>query len=319
MPGEILASVSHVSRSFFDRLAVDDVSFDICRGEVLGLLGPNGAGKTSTMRMLCGILAPGGGRIAVGGHDIVEAPEPAKALIGYLPEQPPLYPDLTVDQYLEFCAGLRRIPGRQRAVVVGRAREKCGLMGFGRRLIGNLSKGYQQRVGIAQAIVHDPPLIVLDEPTVGLDPVQIVEVRSLIRELGADHGVLVATHILPEVRAACDRVLIIGNGRVLLDQSLATLHQCGDGAAFIVALRAPPAPEALRAVPSVTAVQQLDALRFRVSAADGPDTAAQLAVAAARGGWGLFELVPETDTLEQTFLRLTRDDGGGTVMEPRPR
>jgi ABC-2 type transport system ATP-binding protein len=192
-------------------------------------------------------------------------------------------------------------------------------MGFGRRLIGNLSKGYQQRVGIAQAIVHDPPLIVLDEPTVGLDPVQIVEVRSLIRELGADHGVLVATHILPEVRAACDRVLIIGNGRVLLDQSLATLHQCGDGAAFIVALRAPPAPEALRAVPSVTAVQQLDALRFRVSAADGPDTAAQLAVAAARGGWGLFELVPETDTLEQTFLRLTRDDGGGTVMEPRPR
>ncbi len=224
MSGETLAVLNHVSRSYGRRLAVDDMSFEIRRGEVLGLLGPNGAGKTSTMHMLCGVLAPGAGHITIGGHDIIESPRLAKASIGYLPEQPPLYPDLSVDQYLDFCATLRRIPRAQRNRARHKAKERCGLMDVGARLIGNLSKGYQQRTGIAQAIIHDPDLIVLDEPTVGLDPAQIVAIRALVRELGATHGVLVSTHNLSEVRSICDRVLIMGAGRLLLDQPLATME-----------------------------------------------------------------------------------------------
>lgn len=315
MPAETLALVSHVSRSFSGRLAVDDVSFEIRRGEALGLLGPNGAGKTTTMRMLCGVLAPGSGRIVVGGHDIAEAPEAAKANIGYLPEQLPLYPDLTVDRYLEFCAGLRRVPRVRLGEAVRRARDRCGLLGVGGRLVGNLSKGFQQRVGVAQAIIHAPALIVLDEPTAGLDPAQIVETRSLIRELSANHGVLISTHILSEVRATCDRVLIIGNGRLLLDQSLSAINDAGAGAGFTAALRAPPDLQTLRSLPQVAAVEQVDAQRFRVSTANSADIAAEFAAAATRGGWGLFELVPDAGTLEQTFLRLTRGDGAGAATD----
>lgn len=223
MINETLAVVSHVSRSYGRRRAVDDVSFEIRRGEVLGLLGPNGAGKTSTMNMLCGLVAPGGGSITINGHDLGEMPRAAKAGIGYLPERPPLYPDLTVDQFLDFCAELHRVAPAARAGAVRNARERCGLAGVGGRRIGNLSRGYQQRIGIAQAIVHEPALIVLDEPTVGLDPAQIVGIRALVRDLGARHGVLISTHILSEVRSMCDRVLIIGAGRLLLDQSLAAV------------------------------------------------------------------------------------------------
>lgn len=227
MIGETLAVVKHVSRHYGARRAVDDISFEIRRGEVCGLLGPNGAGKTSTMNMLCGIIAPGGGSITVNGHDIGEEPRAAKTGIGYLPELPPLYPDLTVDQFLGFCAELHRVAPAARANAVRAARERCGLADVGGRRIGNLSRGYQQRIGIAQAIVHEPALIVLDEPTVGLDPAQIISIRALVRDLGARHGVLISTHILSEVRSLCDRVLIIGAGRLLLDQSLAQVDGTG--------------------------------------------------------------------------------------------
>jgi ABC-2 type transport system ATP-binding protein len=314
MTGDTLAVVSRVSRSYGARLAVDDVSFEVRRGEVLGLLGPNGAGKTSTMQMLCGVIAPSGGSITVGGHDIVEAPRAAKARIGYLPERPPLYPDLGVDQYLDFCAALRRVPRARRAAAVRAARDRCGLAGVGGRRIGNLSRGYQQRTGIAQAIVHDPELIVLDEPTVGLDPAQLMSIRALIRELGADHGVLISTHILSEVHGLCGRVLIIGGGRLLLDQSLAALDT-GSGSEFFVALRAPPPLEALRAVPGVAAAAAAGPQRFVISGEPGADAAVAVSEAAARGGWGLFELVPRAGALEETFLRLT---GAAMPAEPAP-
>lgn len=220
MTGDTLAVVAHASRSYGRHCAVDDISFEIRRGEVLGLLGPNGAGKTSTMQMLCGVIAPGAGRITILGHDIVEEPRAARSALGYLPEQPPLYPDLTVDQYLGFCAELRRIPRPARATAVQRARERCGIDTIGGRRIGNLSRGFRQRIGIAQAILHDPALVVLDEPTAGLDPAQLVSVRGLVRELGVDHGVLISTHILSEVRSLCDRVLIISAGRLVLDRDL---------------------------------------------------------------------------------------------------
>ncbi len=318
MLGETLAAVTHVSRSYGGHRAVDDISFEIRRGEVLGLLGPNGAGKTSTMRMLCGVLAPESGRIRVCGHDIIEAPRQAKAAIGYLPEQPPLYPDLTVDQYLDFCASLHRMPRAGRAAALDRSKTRCGLLDAGRRLIGNLSRGYQQRVGIAQAILHDPALIILDEPTVGLDPAQIVAIRALVRELGATHGVLVSTHILSEVRSVCDRVLIIGAGRLLLDQSLATLGENRDSGGFVLALRNPPAMQTLQALPGVTAVEQLDGQRFRITGREGAETAVEAANAAALGGWGLFELVPATGALEETFLRLTSGDSPPPAAGPQP-
>jgi ABC-2 type transport system ATP-binding protein len=318
MPAETLAVVTHVSRSYGGHRAVHDISFEIRRGEVLGLLGPNGAGKTSTMRMLCGLLAPQSGRINVGGHDIIEAPRQAKAAIGYLPEQPPLYPDLTVDQYLEFCASLHRMARADRAPALEQSKARCGLQDVGRRLIGNLSRGYQQRVGIAQAILHNPALIILDEPTVGLDPAQIVAIRALVRELGTTHGVLVSTHILSEVRSVCDRVLIIGAGRLLLDQPLATLGENRDSGGFVLALRNPPAMQVLKALPGVTGVEQLDGQRFRITGREGAETAMEVADAAAEGGWGLFELVPATGALEETFLRLTSGDSLPLAAGPQP-
>ncbi len=318
MLGETLAVLTHVSRSYGGHRAVDDISFEIRRGEVLGLLGPNGAGKTSTMRMLCGVLAPESGHIRVGGHDIIEAPQQAKAAIGYLPEQPPLYPDLSVDQYLDFCASLHRMARANRAAALERAKTRCGLQDVGRRLIGNLSRGYQQRVGIAQAILHDPALIILDEPTAGLDPAQIVSIRALVRELGATHGVLVSTHILSEVRSVCDRVLIIGAGRLLLDQALATLGENRDSTGFVLALRNPPAMQELTALPGVTEVVQIDAQRFRITGREGAEAAMEAAVAAALGGWGLFELVPATGALEEMFLRLTGGDNPPLEAGPQP-
>ena len=203
--------------------AVDNISFEVRRGEVLGFLGPNGAGKSTTMRMITGNLAPSHGRITINGIDILEHPKRAKSHIGFLPEQPPLYRELSVDEYLQFCARLNRIPRQQQADAVSMAKQRCGLHDVGRRLIGNLSKGYQQRVGIAQAIIHSPAVVVLDEPTVGLDPIQIREIRQLIRDLSQEHSVILSTHILPEVQATCDRVQIISQGKLVLTDSIENL------------------------------------------------------------------------------------------------
>ena len=314
MHKDTLIVVEHVSRDYGNHRAVDDISFSVARGEVLGFLGPNGAGKTTTMHIICGVLAPTSGRVNIAGYDIAEQPESAKAHIGYLPEQPPLYPELSVDQYLRYCACLRRVPRSRRAAAVANARARCGLEQVGGRLIGNLSRGFQQRVGIAQAIIHSPSLVIMDEPTVGLDPHQIVEIRELITELGADHSVILSTHILPEAQTICDRVLIIHEGRLILDKAIDALH--GDGVpAFTVALSRPPVPEELEGVAGVTAVQALDRNRFRISCAAARDTAEALAAAAARSDWGLYELVPEAGTLEQTFIRLTR---GEEATRPAP-
>jgi len=308
MDRETLITVERVSRWYGRHLAVNDVSFSVRRGEVLGFLGPNGAGKTTTMRILCGVLAANSGRVTIAGHDIAEEPKAAKAHIGYLPEQPPLYPDLTVDQYLDYCARLRAVPRARRRSAIANSRERCGLADAGGRLIGNLSRGYQQRVGIAQAIVHSPAAVILDEPTIGLDPRQIVEIRELITELGDDHSVILSTHILSEVQTTCDRVLIINRGRLLLDQSIDALGGDREHRQFTIALRSPPVPEELDAAAGVVSVQALDRHRFRISFIGGDDAAAELVEHAARSGWGPYELVPDAGTLEETFLRLTSGD-----------
>ena len=222
----------NLSKRYGDVVAVDDVSFQVERGEVVGFLGPNGAGKTTTMRMLTGFLPPSDGSARVAGHDIFEEPLAARRAVGYLPETPPLYPEMLVERYVDYVARLKDVPRAERTAKVGRALERCGLADVSRRVIGTLSKGYRQRVGLAQAIVHEPPVLILDEPTVGLDPVQIAEIRDLIRDLAggdgdARHTVILSTHILPEVEAICRRVVMISAGRKTVDAPLAELTAGG--------------------------------------------------------------------------------------------
>jgi ABC-2 type transport system ATP-binding protein len=225
MSKEVLVQAEHLYRYYSQTCAVSDVSFDLAKGDVLGFLGPNGAGKSSTMQMVTGNLAPSAGQISIQGIDLLDRPKEAKNAIGYLPEQPPVYRELTVDEYLHYCARLNRIARAHIPGAMDTAKQRCGLGDVGARLIGNLSKGYQQRVGIAQAIIHSPAVVILDEPTVGLDPIQIREIRSLIRELGNDHGIILSTHILPEVQATCNRVQIIHHGQLVFADSTAGLEQ----------------------------------------------------------------------------------------------
>jgi ABC-2 type transport system ATP-binding protein len=219
----LLVEAKQLYRYYGKHCAVQNVSFSLRKGQVLGFLGANGAGKTTTMSMLCGNLAPSSGEIRINGVDLLDNPVAAKQYIGYLPDQPPLYKDLTVNEFLHYCAQLHRVPKGEVAAAVAVAQQRCGLNEVTNRLIGQLSKGYQQRVGIAQAILHNPPLIVLDEPTVGLDPIQIKEIRSLIKELGVEHGVILSTHILSEVQETCTDVQIIHQGQLVLNKTLAEL------------------------------------------------------------------------------------------------
>jgi ABC-2 type transport system ATP-binding protein len=222
---KITVSAKDLSRSYGARCAVRNIGFELRQGEVLGLLGPNGAGKTTTLQMLAGCLAPSTGTVEICGINLLEHPRQAKALLGYLPETPPLYRELSVDEYLRLAARLHRVPKHEIAAAVNQAKQRCGLSEVGQRLVGNLSKGYQQRVGIAQAIVHNPRVVILDEPTVGLDPIQIREIRSLIRELGGEHSVILSTHILPEVESVCDRIQIMNRGQLIFGGDMSELKQ----------------------------------------------------------------------------------------------
>ncbi|MBN2431245.1 MAG: ABC transporter ATP-binding protein [Acidobacteria bacterium] len=214
-----MIEVSHLSKLYGNFPAVRDLSFRVRPGEILGFLGPNGAGKTTTMRILAGYMPPSGGTCRIGGKDVMDHPLTVKRRIGYLPEQVPLYPELTVEEYLGFIARVRAIPAGERGGALDRIAVRCGLKDVRKKLIGRLSKGYRQRVGIAQALIHSPDVIILDEPTIGLDPAQIREVRELIRSLGEDHTIILSTHILPEVSQICQRVLIINHGRIIAEDT----------------------------------------------------------------------------------------------------
>ncbi len=308
MAEETLISVEHLFRYYGDHRALHDISFNVMRGEVLGFLGPNGAGKTTTMQILSGVLAPSMGRVIVGGIDILDAPKKAKASIGYLPERPPLYPELTVDEYLHYCARLHGMHRKTIVRAVEYCKERCGLENAGHRLIGNLSKGYQQRVGIAQAIIHGPAMVILDEPTLGLDPIQVRAIRKLIRELGSDHSVILSTHVLPEVQVACDRVLIIHQGRLVLNDRLDNLGRNVAANFLRVAFTLPPDLAELNQVPGVQHVQKLDQNRFRIQTDGNAHVPEAIAKIAVKADWGLLELARESHSLEETFIRLTCGD-----------
>jgi ABC-2 type transport system ATP-binding protein len=307
MENQILIEASGLSRRYGATLAVRNLDLTLRKGEILGLLGPNGAGKSTTMKMLAGCLAPSGGSIKINGVDLAAEPKAAKASLGYLPEQPPLYPELTVDEYLRFCAGLHGIAAGAREAALQRAKQACGLTEVAPRLIGNLSKGYQQRVGLAQAIIHRPPVIILDEPTVGLDPIQIREIRALIKELGQSHSVILSSHILPEIQAVCGRVMIIDKGRSVYSEAIDRSAQQRIESVF-VGMRRPPALEILRALPGVKRIEPLDGGLFRLEPDQNSDPREALAEAAANNGWGLFELRSQAKTLEEVFVELTSGD-----------
>lgn len=307
MNSDVLIRVEHVWRYYGALCALHDVNFEVRRGEVLGFLGPNGAGKSTTMQIISGNLAPTRGRVWINGIDILDEPKRAKARIGFLPEQPPLYRELTVDEYLRYCARLHGIPRERESAALDSARERCGLTAVGNRLIGNLSKGYRQRVGIAQAIVHMPAVVILDEPTAGLDPIQIHEMRALIRELSAEHSVILSTHILPEVQAICDQVQIIHRGELVLKDSIEGLERRMQGASLRVGLRQPPELPQLQAIAGVQGAERLEDGAFRL-VCSGSDVAETVARQAAENGWGLYELSPERLSLEQIFMELTRSE-----------
>jgi len=305
MTEEILVSVERLSRRYGETQAVDGVSFTLGRGQVLGFLGLNGAGKSTTMRMVAGVLAPDAGRILIEGADLLDQPRQAKQAIGYLPEQPPLYRELTVDEQLRYSARLHGLDRAASHRAVAGVKERCGLADVGRRLTGNLSKGYRQRVGIAQAMLHDPPVLILDEPTVGLDPVQTREIRALIRELGQERGVILSTHLLPDVQVTCSHVQIMQSGRLVYAGALADLRQRRQSTCLRIGLNAPPSVAELATLPAISRVEELGGGRFRLHHPAGAAPSAALLEQARAGGWDLWELTPENASLEQIFVDLT--------------
>ncbi len=304
MDTKILIEVEQLYRYYGHHLVVDAISFELSQGEVLGFLGPNGAGKSTTMQMITGNLAPSAGRVTINGIDLLDQPRRAKAEIGYLPEQPPVYVDLTVDEYLIYCAKLHRVSSGQRGKAIARAKQRCGLEQVSRRLIGNLSKGYQQRVGIAQAILHDPTVVILDEPTVGLDPNQIRDIRGLIRELGEHHGIILSTHILPEVQATCSRVQIINRGKLVFSETMQSLEKQLTSQVLVLETRDPPNTEALLQIDGIDAIDTLTDHRMRLHF-NGENPAGAVAASVATHGWKLVELALDRQTLEQVFVDLT--------------
>ncbi|PPE74989.1 ABC transporter ATP-binding protein [Solimonas fluminis] len=307
MESEVLIEARALTRRYGPTLAVDGLHLTLRKGEILGLLGPNGAGKSTTMKMLTGNLAPSAGEVLIGGKSLREDAKAAKRALGYLPEQPPVYGELTVDEYLDYCASLHGIARKSRPEAVASAKRDCGLADVSRRLIGNLSKGYQQRVGLAQAIIHRPPVIILDEPTVGLDPIQIREIRALIAALGRNHSVILSSHILPEIQAVCSRVMIINRGRAVYNEPVTAVKSAAFGAIAAVFRQLPDA-RTLETLAGVRRVLALGEGRYRIEVDGSADPREAIAGAAVEGGWGLLELRAEAQTLEEIFVELTSRD-----------
>ena len=313
-PPSITLSARNLIRHFGQRKVICDISLKLRRGEVLGLLGHNGAGKSTTLQLLTGALLPDSGQIEICGFDLARQPKEAKARIGFLPETPPLYREMRVDDYLTFSARLHQMPSSQIASALDETKRRCGLQDFAKKIIGTLSKGYQQRVGIAQALIHQPEVIILDEPTVGLDPSQIRDIRALIRELGDAHSVILSTHLLSEVESICDRVEIMHHGRLIYGDSSVKMQQYGHQTGFIVTLLAPPALSQLQAISSVQQVEQLSANQFRVLHEIGTDAATALLALAAQHGWQAQQLVPLQARLEDVFVQITEGQISGSPV-----
>jgi ABC-2 type transport system ATP-binding protein len=312
----IVIDVQHLCKDYGSFRALDDVSFHVDQGEVVGFLGPNGAGKTTAMRILTGYMSPTAGQASVAGFDVFEDSLEVRRRIGYLPESVPLYTEMSVWAYLSYMASLRRVPDRERAI--WKAMEACHIEDRADTLIAKLSKGLRQRVGLAQAILHDPQVLILDEPTIGLDPKQIIEVRELIQEIGREHTIILSTHILPEVSQTCGRVLIINKGRIVAkgtpDELTARLR--GGGRVLVQVGR--PAADTLAALGDIDGVLEVIPQgegRFEVLCPPDVDRRPQLAQAVVERGWELLELRTVDMSLEDVFLELTTEERPGESMD----
>ncbi len=312
-----MIEVKNLTKRYGDHLAVDNISFQVDEGEILGFLGPNGAGKSTTMNILTGYLSASDGTVSINGHDILEEPNEAKANIGYLPEQPPLYMDMTVREYLDFMYDLKKCALPR----VKHITEICKVMKIEHvygRLIKNLSKGYKQRVGMAQALIGNPPVLILDEPTVGLDPNQIIEIRSLIKSLGKHHTVILSSHILPEVEAVCDRVIIINDGKIVADDTAENLSSSVTADRRLQVSIAAPAKEAAHLIAGIKGVERVDIIAskevgvstFIVEVTPGTDIRRDLFIRLAQKEWPLLSSKPLAMSLEDIFINLTVRNGG---------
>ncbi len=310
-----MIQVEGVTKRYGPKTAVKNISFEVDRGEIVGFLGPNGAGKTTTMRILTGFLPPTSGTARIGGFDVRESPIEVKRRIGYLPETPPLYPEMEVGAYLRFVAGIKGIPKREIGRRIERVLERTSCGDVRDWLIGKLSKGYRQRVGLAQALIHNPEVLVLDEPTSGLDPKQIIEVRRLIRSLSGEHTIILSTHILPEVSGTCGRVIIINEGRIEASDTPQNLTAQLQGAnAMLVDVEGPEddVRDRLLSEPGVRQVVRQDAtngrVAWRVEAEKDEHLPRRLADAVVNSGWGLYGMQPLGLSLEEIFLKLTSQE-----------
>lgn len=311
-----MIQAENLTKYYGEVQALRDVSFRVEQGEIVGLLGPNGAGKTTAMKILTCFLPPSSGTARVAGHDIFDAPLEVKRSVGYLPEEPPVYPELTVEEYLAYAGRLKGLGRGEVKAARARAMEKCGLDDVAGRLIGNLSKGYRQRVGLAQALIHNPPVLILDEPTVGLDPAQIIEIRGLIQDLAREHTVVLSTHILPEVTATCQRIIIINEGSIVAVDTYENLSQQVGTSRRILLKVSRPGPglaDTLLALPGVLAVHPEPGGAYRVEARQDRDLREEVARAAVESGAGLLELAGVAVSLEEVFLRLTTEEKEGTA------
>jgi ABC-2 type transport system ATP-binding protein len=306
--------VQHLTKRYGRVTAVDNVTFRVERGEILGFLGPNGAGKTTTMRVITGYMPPTEGKVTVAGFDVFDQALEAKRRTGYLPETPPLYPDMTVREYLTFVARIKGVAAAERKARVEQVMKRTWIADMALRHCGKLSKGYRQRVGLAQAIIHNPDVLVLDEPTAGLDPKQIIETRQLIKELAGSHTIILSTHILPEVAQTCQRVVIINKGRVAaVDTPDNLTHRLrGAETMFVLVDGTPDATAALQAVGGVTRVAVSErhgsAVGYEVESARDRDVRRELARAVVGQGWDLLELRPLRMSLEEIFLQVTTEE-----------
>ncbi len=310
-----MIQVEQLTKRYGPTLAVSNVSFEAQKGEILGFLGPNGAGKTTTMRVITGYLPPTEGTVRVAGFDVVEEPLEAKRRTGYLPESPPVYTDMTVTEYLAFVARIKGLARREIKQRIQEVSETCAITDVPQRQIGKLSKGYRQRVGLAQALIHNPEVLVLDEPTAGLDPKQIIETRELIKGLAGQHTVVLSTHILPEVSKTCQRVVVINEGKVVAIGAPEELTRRLQGFETVLVTAEGPSAEMkekLQKVDGVNLVEQRDATNSRITlevhAEKGKDVRAELARAVVESRWKLLELKTSGMSLEDIFLKLTTKD-----------
>ena len=303
--GEPIVKVKNLSHRYTSQWAIRNINFEIKERGVVGLLGSNGAGKSTTMNIICGVLNQTEGEVYINGISLRENPVEAKKHIGFLPQKPPLYGDLTVDEYLVYCANLRLMDKDAVREAVDRAKERCGITHFSNRLIRNLSGGYQQRVGIAQAIVHNPKFVVLDEPTNGLDPNQILEIRELIKEIAKAHSILLSTHILSEVQATCEYIRMIEHGNVVFTGTMDEFNNYIKPDSFIVYMDQKVSTEELTAIEGINNVETLENNKYRFHFEGGRETMQRLLQIGVEKGWGISEITLEKSSLDEVFAQLS--------------